>query len=374
MYPGEVPHFRGYPSSDSLNLLARLVAEGVIRAEPPLFSEYTPAGLLIRLQTGEGFFGIKVEDYTGTPSYPDIATIQTQYMTLTQPAAGRVLLVPQDAGAAIPGIINLSAQHFGSGKKSADNIWSKGIYYVGPLDKPGWTGTLPDGITPVEGGLVLAPLSGASGSGASGSGGSTPSGSTPTNWNTTNAVTRQIEVVENVCPIFETVSGSATPRMIGITVQKKLVTVLVPASDLPGSSFCNTNPSGCCPTGSGSGGSGSGSGSGGSGSGSGSGGCCDPDLPTLTATFTGGLSALGTVTLTRTGSPVYSAFSPACGGRHITLDCDTVAMQYRLMVTGASPAAMEIATFSCSPFYARFDFATGGPPPCAAAATAIITA
>lgn len=119
----KLPDFHGivHPAW-KLNDLASLVATGGLIVAPPLVLEPTPAGSLLRFQTGEGFFGIKVEDSTGTPSFDPVATIQTQYMTLTQPATGRVLMVPFIADYNKFGIANLSDQWLGYGRKKFEKI------------------------------------------------------------------------------------------------------------------------------------------------------------------------------------------------------------------------------------------------------------
>lgn len=119
----QLPQFSGlnHPSW-KLNTLADLVAMGGLIVAPPLVLEPTTAGSLLRFQSGEGFFGIKVEDSTGTPSFEPIATIQTQYMTLTSPATGRVLMAPFIADYDKFGIVNLTDQWLGYGRKKFEKI------------------------------------------------------------------------------------------------------------------------------------------------------------------------------------------------------------------------------------------------------------
>ncbi len=124
MLPGFPPTFEPaiFQEYWKLNELSRLVGNLHPIVTPPLVLEYTPAGALLRLQTGEGFLGILVEDATGSPKYENVATLQTQYMTLTQSRVGQVLMVPFIADYNKFGIVNLSDQWLGYGRKKFEKI------------------------------------------------------------------------------------------------------------------------------------------------------------------------------------------------------------------------------------------------------------
>jgi microcystin-dependent protein len=89
---------------------------------PPLTITTSGGIPFIGLNTGVlGGSGITVENYTGTPTYPDISTIQTKYITLTNPSTGVALLVPFIADASQEGIISLVDQTMGQGTKNFDS-------------------------------------------------------------------------------------------------------------------------------------------------------------------------------------------------------------------------------------------------------------
>lgn len=71
-------------------------------------------------QGGGDGSGITVEEESGTPSYPNITTIQFEYSDVTNPSTNVALVTPRIASASQEGIVDLNNQNMGSGVKTFD--------------------------------------------------------------------------------------------------------------------------------------------------------------------------------------------------------------------------------------------------------------
>jgi hypothetical protein len=111
-------------AASRLNALARALEDFLrLRVAPPL--QFTKSGGPLISLDGSAFAGgagITVKDTTGAPTYTGIIEIRTQYIAITNPATGAVLLVPQSAAYNTCGIVNDVDQYLGKGQKTVEML------------------------------------------------------------------------------------------------------------------------------------------------------------------------------------------------------------------------------------------------------------